>query len=130
MPRVDVAAMADSEQVCGCNGVTKGAICRVIQEKGLVTLDAVRAHTKASSSHGSCVATVEAILAHLTGGAVVRSADPPICKCAGHGHDSARRCGPGRIAARACRNCERSCTGPRRGRLCRRRTTSGGEGAG
>src|SRR3954454_8166260 len=91
LPSFDIAAMADSEQVCGCNGVAKGAICRAIQEKGLATLDAVRAHTKASSSCGSCTATVKAILAYVTGGAVVRSADPPICKCTGHGHDAVRR---------------------------------------
>src|SRR4051794_16933608 len=91
MPGIDVAAMKDGEQVCGCNGVAKGAICRAIRDKGLATLDAVRAHTKASSSCGSCTATVEAILAHVTGDAVVRSADPPICKCTGHGHDAGRR---------------------------------------
>jgi len=33
------------------------------------TLDAVRAHTKASSSCGQCTAKVEAILAHM-GGAI------------------------------------------------------------
>jgi nitrite reductase (NADH) large subunit len=90
-PTIDVAAMADSEQVCGCNGVAKGTICHAIREKGLTTLDAVRAHTKASASCGSCTATVEAILAHFTGSAVVRSDDPPLCKCTGHGHDSVRR---------------------------------------
>ncbi len=88
---VDVAAMAESEQVCGCNGVTKGTICRAIRDKGLATLDAVRAHTKASSSCGSCTATVEAILAHVTGSVVVHSDDPPLCKCTGHGHDAVRR---------------------------------------
>ena len=91
MPGIDIAAMADGEQICGCNGVAKGTICRAIRDKGLATLDAVRAHTKASSSCGSCTATVEAILAHVTGGAVVRSADPPICKCTDHGHDAVRR---------------------------------------
>src|SRR4051794_3487936 len=91
LPGIDVASMADSEQICGCNGVAKGTICRAIRDKGLVTLDAVRAHTKASSSCGSCTATVEAILAHVTGGAVVRSADPPICKCTDLGHDAVRR---------------------------------------
>src|SRR6516162_5373685 len=50
----DIAAMADSDQVCGCNGVSKGKICEAIKAKRLATLDAVRAHTKASSSCGSC----------------------------------------------------------------------------
>ncbi len=91
VPGIDVAAMADSEQICGCNGVAKGTICRAIREKGLATLDAVRAHTKASASCGSCTVMVEALLAHVTGGAVVRSDDPPLCKCTEHGHDAVRR---------------------------------------
>ena len=92
--RVDVAAMADGEQVCGCNGVSKGTICRTILAKDLRTLDAVRAHTKASASCGSCTGTVEAILAHLRGdgaATAARSEDPPICKCTEMGHDSVRR---------------------------------------
>src|SRR5229473_2745154 len=90
-PPVDIAAMPDAEQICGCNGVSKGAICRAILDKDLATLDAVRAHTKASSSCGSCTGSVEAILAHLRGGAVVRREDPPLCKCTEHGHDAVRR---------------------------------------
>ncbi|MGE0259779.1 MAG: nitrite reductase large subunit NirB [Alphaproteobacteria bacterium] len=90
-PGVDVASMADDEQVCGCNGVVKGTICRAIRDKGLDTLDAVRAHTKASASCGSCTAMVEAILAQVTGEAVVRPDDPPVCKCTEHGHDAVRR---------------------------------------
>jgi nitrite reductase (NADH) large subunit len=48
------AAMADGDEVCGCNGVNKGTICKAIKEKGLFTLDDVRKHTKASASCGSC----------------------------------------------------------------------------
>ncbi|MDD7960722.1 hypothetical protein PUT90_28630, partial [Klebsiella pneumoniae] len=33
------AAMADSDEVCGCNGVCKGTIVKAITEKGLFTLD-------------------------------------------------------------------------------------------
>ena len=88
---VDVAAMADDVQVCGCNGVAKATICRAIIDQKLQTLDAVRAHTKASSSCGSCTPVVEAILAQVTGGAIVRRDDPPICKCTELGHDAVRR---------------------------------------
>jgi len=88
---VDVAAMADDVQVCGCNGIAKGTICRAIIDQKLQTLDAVRAHTKASSSCGSCTPVVEAILAQVTGGAIVRRDDPPICKCTELGHDAVRR---------------------------------------
>jgi nitrite reductase (NADH) large subunit len=41
------AAMADSAEVCGCNGVCKGTIVKAIKENGLFTLDDVRKHTKA-----------------------------------------------------------------------------------
>jgi nitrite reductase (NADH) large subunit len=88
-PKVDVAAMPDGEQVCDCNGISKGRICETIVAKELTTLDAVRAHTKASASCGSCTARVEAILAHL-GGAVAHREDPAICKCTDHGHDTVR----------------------------------------
>ena len=52
------AAMADTDEVCGCNGVTKGTICKAIRDKGLFTLDEVRKHTKASASCGSCTGLV------------------------------------------------------------------------
>jgi nitrite reductase (NADH) large subunit len=89
-PVFDVAAIPASEQICDCNGVSKGRICEAITGKALTTLDAVRAHTKASASCGSCTAKVEAILAHL-GGAVAHREDPALCKCTEHGHDSVRR---------------------------------------
>jgi nitrite reductase (NADH) large subunit len=89
-PNINVAAMPDAEQVCDCNGVSKGRICEAIRGKELTTLDAVRAHTKASASCGSCTAKVEAILAHM-GGAVAHRADPALCKCTDHGHDAVRR---------------------------------------
>ena len=40
--------MADDDEVCGCNGVSKGTIVKAIKEKRLFTLDDVRKHTKAS----------------------------------------------------------------------------------
>ena len=62
------AAMADSAEVCGCNGVTKGTIVKAIKDKGLFTLDEVRKHTKASASCGSCTGLVEQILMFTAGG--------------------------------------------------------------
>src|SRR5574343_79355 len=41
------AEMADSAEVCGCNGVTKGTIVKAIKEKGLFTLDEGKKNTKA-----------------------------------------------------------------------------------
>ncbi len=85
------ATMLDSDEVCGCNGVTKGQICKAIQEKGLFTLDEVRKHTKASASCGSCTGLVEQILMATAGGDY--SATPktkPVCACTDHGHQAVR----------------------------------------
>ncbi|OPF64279.1 nitrite reductase large subunit NirB [Hydrogenophaga sp. H7] len=85
------AAMADSDEVCGCNGVTKGAICKAIKEKGLFTLDEVKKHTKASASCGSCTGLVEQILMFTAGGDY--SATPKkkaICGCTEHSHQDVR----------------------------------------
>jgi nitrite reductase (NADH) large subunit len=85
------AAMVDSDEVCGCNGVTKGAICKTIKEKGLFTLDEVRKHTKASASCGSCTGLVEQILMFTAGGDY--SATPklkPMCGCSSNSHQAVR----------------------------------------
>jgi len=87
------AAMPDSAEVCGCNGVCKGTIVRGIKEKGLFTLDDVRKHTKASSSCGSCTGLVEQILASCVGGAYqpADSHDKPVCACTDLSHGEVRR---------------------------------------
>ncbi|MBE0587247.1 MAG: NAD(P)/FAD-dependent oxidoreductase [Hydrogenophaga sp.] len=85
------AAMKDSDEVCGCNGVTKGAICKAIKDKGLFTLDEVKKHTKASASCGSCTGLVEQILMFTAGGDY--SATPKLkamCGCTDHGHEAVR----------------------------------------
>jgi nitrite reductase (NADH) large subunit len=85
------AAMADSDEVCGCNGVTKGTICKAIKDKGLFTLDEVRKHTKASASCGSCTGLVEQLLMATAGGDY--SAAPKtkaMCGCTEHGHQAVR----------------------------------------
>ena len=85
------AAMADTDEVCGCNGVTKGRICQTIKDKGLFTLEEVRKHTKASASCGSCTGLVEQILMFTAGGDY--SATPKLkamCACTDHGHQAVR----------------------------------------
>lgn len=85
------AAMADSDEVCGCNGVTKGAICKAIKDKGLFTLDEVRKHTKASASCGSCTGLVEQLIMFTAGGDY--SASPKkkaMCGCTDHSHQYVR----------------------------------------
>ena len=87
------AAMPDTMEVCGCNGVPKGVIVKAIKEKGLFSLDDVRKHTKASSSCGSCTGLVEQILASTVGGAYQPQlkATKPVCGCTDHTHDEVRR---------------------------------------
>ncbi|MGB7230706.1 MAG: nitrite reductase large subunit NirB [Candidatus Acidiferrum sp.] len=58
----DVAALPDSKVICGCHGVSKGAIIRAIQENGLSTIGQVRACTKASTGCGSCTDLCQQLL--------------------------------------------------------------------
>ena len=85
------ASMPDEAEVCGCNGVKKGSICKAIKDKGLFTLEEVRKHTKASASCGSCTGLVEQLLMFTAGGDY--SATPKtkaMCGCTDHGHQAVR----------------------------------------
>jgi nitrite reductase (NADH) large subunit len=85
------ATMADSDEVCGCNGVNKGTICKAIKEKGLFTIEEVRKHTKASASCGSCTGLVEQLLMFTAGGDYSK---PPtkkaMCACTDASHQDVR----------------------------------------
>lgn len=63
----DIASMPNDELVCGCNGVTKGAIVEAIKTQGLTTLDQVSHCTNAGRSCGRCKPMVSSILAHTLG---------------------------------------------------------------
>ncbi len=90
-PHAALAAMAETAEVCGCNGVCKGAITAAIVGKGLNTLEAVRAHTKASSSCGSCTPLVEGLLGLALGdGYKAPEGEKPLCKCTDTSHDAVR----------------------------------------
>ena len=83
-----VMSLPDDAEICGCNGVSKGDIVQAISKNGLFTLDEVRAHTKASSSCGSCTGLVESILASTVGeGYEAAPSKKPICGCTDHSHD-------------------------------------------
>jgi len=86
-----IAMMADTAEICGCNGVSKGDIVQSINVNKLLTLEEVRAHTKASSSCGSCTGLVESLLAHTVGGDYsVAPHLKPLCACTEHTHDEIR----------------------------------------
>ncbi|MCF8479685.1 MAG: nitrite reductase large subunit NirB [Rhodospirillum sp.] len=91
-PKGAVAALSDDAEICGCNGVSKGAILAAIAEKGLSTLEEVRAHTKASGSCGSCSGLVEQVLALALGADYQANSGPkPVCGCTHQDHDTVRR---------------------------------------
>ena len=89
-PTAAVAALPDDAEICGCNGVCKGTITVAIASRGLTSLDAVRAHTKASASCGSCTGLVEQLMALALGDAYNPAAVQPMCKCTDLGHDDVR----------------------------------------
>ena len=89
-PTAAVAALPDEAEICGCNGVCKGAIVAAIGEHDLTTLDAVRARTKASSSCGSCTGLVEQLMTLTLGDRYAPAAVVPMCGCTHLGHDEVR----------------------------------------
>lgn len=89
-PTAAVAALADSAEICGCNGICKSTIVESIQA-GQHTLDAVRACTKASSSCGTCTGLVEQLLSLELGDNFKRQAVTPVCPCTDLGHADVRR---------------------------------------
>ena len=83
-----ILSLPDSAEVCGCNGVCKGEVVDAIVKKGLFTLEEVRAHTKASSSCGSCTGLVEVLLASTVGeGYAATPSKKALCTCTEHSHD-------------------------------------------
>ena len=86
----DVASMPDDMQICGCNGVCKGTIVDTIKAKGLDNYDAVKLHTKASASCGSCAPLVRQLLAATLGIEVAGPSIPTVCKCTDQTHEDVR----------------------------------------
>jgi nitrite reductase (NADH) large subunit len=91
-PNAAVAAMPDTQEICGCNGVCKGSIISAITTQGLTTLDDVKAVTKASASCGSCTPLVEQVLKLTLGDSFQAQTGPkPMCKCTHHPHSDVRK---------------------------------------
>ncbi len=84
------AMLPDDAEICGCNGVCKKTIVDAITEKGLFTLEEVKAHTKAAASCGSCTGLVEQILASTVGDYSDTPKKKPVCTCTEHTHDEVR----------------------------------------
>jgi len=58
----NVAELPDSEIVCGCNGVSKGAIVSAIHERSIRTLSQLKQCTRASTGCGSCTDLCSSLL--------------------------------------------------------------------
>ena len=89
-PMAAVAALPDEAEICGCNGVCKGTIVKAVTEKGLTSLEEVRAVTKASASCGQCTSKVEQVLAVTLGDAFTGPARKTMCKCTDLTHGEVR----------------------------------------
>ena len=61
-PALGIDALPDEATICSCNNVTKGTIRRLIVEKSLADVGAVKACTKAGTSCGGCATLVGDIL--------------------------------------------------------------------
>ncbi|MBE9528072.1 MAG: NAD(P)/FAD-dependent oxidoreductase [Proteobacteria bacterium] len=85
---LSVKDLPDSTIVCGCNGVTKGAIVEAIEKKGLFTREEVAAETKASTSCGGCSGLVDRILESVLGAGFDASyTRTGICACTQYSRD-------------------------------------------
>jgi nitrite reductase (NADH) large subunit len=66
---VSVEEMPDDEQVCNCNGVSKGTICAAVKAGGR-TVTGVMDTTRAGKGCGTCKPVVQRIVEWAAGGAV------------------------------------------------------------
>lgn len=81
------AEMPDDEIVCGCNGVSKGAIVNAVNEKGCSSVNEIKACTKAGGSCGGCKPLVGDVLTHVLGADGVKTVKEGICGCTTLGRD-------------------------------------------
>ena len=81
-----IAAMADHDLVCACNGVSKGTIANAICDGELESVDDIKACTKASSSCGGCRPVVADILEYIQRYRAGGKQKQPVCACTSADH--------------------------------------------
>jgi nitrite reductase (NADH) large subunit len=86
---LDVAEMAESATVCGCVGVTKGAIIGAIHNKGVNTLSQLKEITRASTGCGSCTELCHALLKAVAPG-FEEETKTVLCRCVPFSQDTLR----------------------------------------
>lgn len=77
--------------ICGCKGVTRGAIAAAIKSKGLFTREEVKNETGASSSCGGCAPLVDMVLEETLGAAFHASSSQAICPCTSYAREDVIR---------------------------------------
>lgn len=83
-----VSSLSDEEQICGCNGVSKGTILQAIREKGLTSVNEIKGCTGASRSCGGCTSLVSELLENEIGKHSTLSKErEPICSCTAYSRD-------------------------------------------
>jgi nitrite reductase (NADH) large subunit len=85
----DIAEMSDSATICGCVGVTKGAIIQAIHDKGVCTLAQLKDETRASTGCGSCRGLCESLLKAVAPGFSDETANV-LCACVPFSQDELR----------------------------------------
>lgn len=86
---LNVASMPDGETVCGCMGVTKGAIVEAIHAHGICTMAELKDKTRASTGCGSCAGTCASLLQAVAPG-YEDEANKAICGCLPFSQDQLR----------------------------------------
>ncbi|WP_208587645.1 nitrite reductase large subunit NirB [Gracilibacillus suaedae] len=76
-----VATMSDDEIICGCNGVSKGAIVKAIKNDELTSLEEVKNATNAARSCGQCKGMVTDLLELTLGDEYSENSKETICGC-------------------------------------------------
>jgi nitrite reductase (NADH) large subunit len=87
---LDVAQMPDSETVCGCMGVTKGAIIHAIHQQGVNTLAQLKECTRASTGCGSCTSLCQSLLKAVAP-EFEEDARKVLCKCIPYAEENLRQ---------------------------------------
>ncbi|MDX8359732.1 nitrite reductase large subunit NirB [Cytobacillus sp. IB215316] len=77
-----VASMEMDDQVCGCNGITKGMIVEAIKSNGLSSVSEVKSCTKAGTSCGGCSPLVSELVKETLGESFEETEQiQSICEC-------------------------------------------------
>jgi nitrite reductase (NADH) large subunit len=61
-PSAAAPVLDDEAQICACNNVTRGAICRAIAERQLTSVAGLKACTRAGTGCGGCVPALAGVL--------------------------------------------------------------------